>query len=85
MTVPGEVGRWRRRLAISALTAVLLPAAFGGLLAGANAIADRGDDTTWLVHDTARPPPPPQHPHHSLSTLGRARAVAWISAGHTGR
>jgi hypothetical protein len=70
-------------LLISALTAVLAPVALGGVLAGASTLAQTGDTNT-LSAKVPRPAPPPSH-RRTLSSLGRASAVAWIRVGHVGR
>jgi hypothetical protein len=84
--VYGRFSKLRKALIVSSATALLAPAAFAGMLAGANAMAASNDEAAQM---TASAPPKPAatavHPHTKLATLGRASAVAWISAGHMGR
>ncbi len=61
-----------------------LRAALGGMLAGANAMAANNDDAMAMATAAPKPAPAAIRPHTKLATLGRASAVAWISAGHTG-
>ncbi len=71
----------RKRVAVAAVWALLLPVASGGLLAGASALAQNGDITTSA---TKTPKPAPTVRHRTLASLGRASAVAWIRVGHVG-
>ncbi|MEJ0025712.1 MAG: hypothetical protein WDN01_06765 [Rhizomicrobium sp.] len=74
-----------RILLASALVAVLTPLASGGLLAGASALADDGDTSAVLAKAiTPKPAASPPPNRRTLSTLGRASAVAWIRIGHVG-
>ncbi len=76
-----------KRLLVAAAFALLTPAALGSVLAGASALADSSDTSALLAKTiTPRPvaPPPPSPQHRTLSTLGRASAVAWIRIGHVG-
>ncbi len=79
------MSKFHKALLISALVAVLTPLASGGLLAGASALAD-GSDTGAVLEKTIAPKPvaSPSPHRRTLSTLGRARAVAWIRIGHVG-
>ncbi|HJW40505.1 MAG TPA: hypothetical protein VJ476_04660 [Rhizomicrobium sp.] len=71
----------RNGLIVSGLAAVLTPAAFAGILIGASVIAG-GPDVAAFAAQGPKPPPPPHRT--TLSSLGRASAVAWISGGHAG-
>ena len=76
----------RKALIISSATALLAPVAFGGMLAGANAMAASNDEAQAAALSAPKPPAVAAvHPRAKLATLGRASAVAWISAGHIGR
>jgi hypothetical protein len=83
--VSGRLAKFRKGLIVSSLTALLAPAAFGGMLAGANAMAANNDDAVDMATAAPKPAPVTFRPHTKLATLGRANAVAWISAGHLGR
>lgn len=72
--------RWGRAILISGAAALVTPAAFAGLLAGTNAAVNAGSATMIASSDDSQPAPSPKR--HELDTLGRANAVAWISAGH---
>ncbi|MEI9993779.1 MAG: hypothetical protein WDM91_04220 [Rhizomicrobium sp.] len=73
------ISRLGRGLMISGAVAILAPLGAAGLLAGANAA---GQDDVVITQDVAQPAPPAAHKTQALATLGRANAVAWISAGH---
>ncbi len=75
--------RLRRGLLLSALTALLTPAALGGMLAGANALSDSDNSMDALTQAPAPRPAPAPKPR-TLASLGRASAVAWIRIGHIG-
>jgi len=75
--------RLRKALLISALTALLTPAALGGMLEGASALAD-SEDTIAAATQAPAPKPAPAPHRRTLSSLGRASAVAWIRIGHIG-
>jgi len=72
---------WRRGLLISAVTALLAPAALGGMLAGASALSESDDA---IAAATQAPKPAPAPKPRTLGSLGRASAVAWIRIGHIG-
>ena len=81
-----DFSKIRKGLILSGATALLVPAAFGGLLAGASAIAQNNEPGVLMLQSSA--PSSQAADHHeprTLSSLGRASAVAWISAGHLGR
>ena len=71
----------RKRLLIATAWALLMPLASGGLLEGASAWAQKNETGTA---STKAPSPPPLVRHRTLSSLGRASAVAWIRIGHVG-
>ena len=75
----------RKGLIISSLTALLAPVAFGGMLAGANAMAANNDEALAMASPAPAPASVTVRTHTKLAALGRASAVAWISAGHMGR
>ncbi|HWD26098.1 MAG TPA: hypothetical protein VG387_02955 [Rhizomicrobium sp.] len=83
--VSGRLSNLRKGLIVSSLTALLAPAAFGGMLAGANAMAANNEDALAMATPAPKPAAVTVRPHTKLATLGRASAVAWISAGHLGR
>ncbi len=68
-----EFSKLCKRLTIATAVAVLAPLATAVVLGGAQAFADPAQPsaTVTVSHQTA-----------SLDTLGRARAVSWISSGH---
>jgi FlaG/FlaF family flagellin (archaellin) len=73
-TVSAEFSRLCKRLTIAITVAVLAPLATAVVLGSAQAVADPAPQPSVAVtvsHQTA-----------SLDTLGRARAVSWISSGH---
>ena len=75
--------RLRKALLISALTALLTPAALGAMLEGASALAE-SQDTIAAATQAPVPKPAPAPHRRTLSSLGRASAVAWIRIGHIG-
>ena len=81
----GRLAKLRKGLIVSSLTALLAPAAFGGMLAGANAMAANNEDAMAMATAAPKPVLVAFRPHTKLATLGRASAVAWISAGHLWR
>ena len=66
-----------KRLSLATAVAVLAPLGAAIVLNGASAAADAGPaaEQVSAVPQTAT----------SLDTLGRARAVSWISSGHISR
>jgi hypothetical protein len=78
-----SVRKLRRGLLISGLTALLTPAAFAGILMGANLLAG-GTDIAAQAAQGPSPKPAPALHRTTLTSLGRASAVAWISGGHNG-
>ena len=83
--VSGRFSKLRKGLIVSSVTAFLAPVALGGLLAGASAMAASNEDALPMATAAPKPVPATFRPHTKLATLGRASAVAWISAGHMGR
>ncbi len=83
-SVPGR--KLLRALLISGLVALLAPIVLGGMLAATNALAATGgtESSTTTPRDVHVPKPPPPA-RRTLSSLGRASAVAWIRVGHVGR
>jgi hypothetical protein len=75
----------RRGLIVSVAAALLTPAAFGGMLAGAMVLADANDSNAFAQGSDNSPPlPTVQASHPTAGSLGRATAVAFIG-GHIGR
>ncbi|MEI9992943.1 MAG: hypothetical protein WDM86_23320 [Rhizomicrobium sp.] len=74
-----------KRLLVAAVFALLTPVVLGSVLAGASVLADSGDTSALLAKAiTSKPVTPPPPHRRTLSTLGRASAVAWIRIGHVG-
>jgi hypothetical protein len=75
--VSAEFSKLCKRLSLATAIAVLAPLGAALVLNGASAAADTGTTTEQAT-------PAPQA-SASLDTLGRARAVSWISSGHIAR
>jgi len=71
-----RLSRFGKGLMVSGAVALVTPAAFAGLLAGATLT----NSDMVVTDDVAQPAP--QRKTADLDRLGRANAVAWISAGH---
>jgi hypothetical protein len=76
-----SVGKLRAGSLRSGLVALPTLAAFAGILMGASVLGS-GSGIAATHDHTPKPAPPPHRT--TLSSLGRASAVAWISGGHTG-
>jgi|GEM_PF-5470903 len=76
-----SVGKLRAGPLRSSFIALLTPVAFAVILMGASVLG--GGSGIAATHDHTPKPAPPPH-RTTLSSLGRASAVAWISGGHTG-